>query len=221
MIAVYAVIENFGRVGTTLSQVVRIRCRTADMRKFPVAGKSSRMIHYNNLTECHAMSEKSDVSKCTAPDRENKSDRAQRALLSAEQQCADRGLRLTPVRRKVLEILLEDQRALGAYAILDVLREAGLGSQPPAVYRALDFLSDVGLVHKIERMNAFVACDHPSESHAPVFLICRVCDNVAEAHTALAEDSLGALAGAAGFQIERTIVEAEGVCPKCVETQNA
>jgi len=143
------------------------------------------------------------------------------ALSAAEARCAAEGLRLTPVRRKVLELLLREHRALGAYAILDLLREAGFGSQPPVAYRALDFLAENGFVHKIERLNAFVACTHPEERHSPAFMICRLCDAVAEAQSSPAKGGLGAAAQAAGFRIEKTVVEAEGVCPACAEKANA
>ncbi len=143
------------------------------------------------------------------------------ALASAETRCAAEGLRLTPVRRKVLELLLQEHRALGAYAILDLLREAGFGSQPPVAYRALEFLVDNRFVHKVERLNAFVACAYPGKTHAPAFMICRMCDAVAEARSAPAKGALGAAARAAGFQIERTVVEAEGVCPACAEKTDA
>ena len=139
------------------------------------------------------------------------------ALATAEAQCKEEGLRLTPVRRKVLEMLLQDHKSLGAYAILDRLREAGFGSQPPVAYRALDFLVQYGFVHKIERLNAFVACSHPGEVHSPAFMICRKCDAVAEAQSAPSNGVLGAAARAAGFEIERTVVEAEGLCPDCTE----
>lgn len=137
------------------------------------------------------------------------------SLEAVENQCRAKGLRLTPVRRRVLEILLAEHRAMGAYDILDRLREEGLGSQPPIAYRALDFLVKHRFVHKIERLNAFIACGHLGERHAPAFLICRSCDTVAEAHTDLAQGRLGDVARAAGFVIERTVVEAEGLCPKC------
>ena len=81
----------------------------------------------------------------------------ERALLAAEERCQEAELRFTPVRRKVLELLLREHRALGAYAILDMLREAGFASQPPVAYRALEFLTEHGFVHKIERLSAFVA----------------------------------------------------------------
>jgi Fur family zinc uptake transcriptional regulator len=138
-------------------------------------------------------------------------------LLAADARCAREGLRFTPVRRKVLEILLQDHRALGAYVILDRLRDAGFGSQPPVAYRALDFLVQHGLAHKIERLNAFIACMHPEETHAPAFMICRLCDTVAEAQTTQARGGLGKAAQATGFHIERTMVEAEGICPSCAK----
>ena len=143
------------------------------------------------------------------------------ALAAAEARCTENGLRLTPVRRKALELLLQEHRALGAYAILDLLREAGFGSQPPVAYRALDFLVEHGFVHKIERLNAFVACAHPGEAHSPAFMICRLCDAVAEAQSTPAKGALGAAAKAAGFQIERTVVEAEGLCPACADKADA
>ncbi|MEL6684978.1 MAG: transcriptional repressor [Pseudomonadota bacterium] len=139
----------------------------------------------------------------------------EQALAAAEARCAAKGLRLTPVRRKVLELLAREHRALGAYAILDLLRDAGFGSQPPVAYRALDFLAEHGFVHKIERLNAFVACAHPNENHSPAFMICRVCDAVAETQSTPAKGALGDAARAAGFQIEKTVVEAEGICPAC------
>ena len=138
-------------------------------------------------------------------------------LAVAEDRCRDDGLRLTPVRRKVLEILLQEHRALGAYAILDRLRDAGFGSQPPVAYRALDFLVENGFAHKIERLNAFIACSHPGATHSPAFMICRKCDAVAETRSTPAKGALGDAARAVGFEIERTVVEAEGICPDCSE----
>jgi Fur family transcriptional regulator, zinc uptake regulator len=139
------------------------------------------------------------------------------ALAHAEATCARAGARLTPIRRRVLELLLEDHRALGAYAILDRLRAEGLGAQPPVAYRALDFLVRHRLAHRIEHLNAFVACAHPGRAHAPVFLICRGCSAVAEAPAAPVMAALGRAAAAAGFLVDRAMVEAEGLCPACRE----
>ena len=136
-------------------------------------------------------------------------------LMRAYAFVAARGLRLTPVRRRVLEILLEAHRALGAYDVLNRLAAEGFGNQPPVVYRALDFLVEHGLAHRIQRLNAFAACMHPGTVHAPVFLICRTCHVVAEAEGATVGIALQAAAGAAGFAIERSTVEALGLCPAC------
>lgn len=136
-------------------------------------------------------------------------------VAAADAHCRAAGLQLTPVRRKVLEILLTQHRALGAYDILEKLAEDGFASQPPVAYRALDFLVKHGFAHRIERLNAFVACAHPGENHAPAFLVCRECDAVAEAHADLARGRLGEAAEAVGFTIERAVVEAVGVCPNC------
>jgi Fur family zinc uptake transcriptional regulator len=144
-----------------------------------------------------------------------------RAMDAAKDYCIDNGLRFTPVRRAALEILLREHRAMGAYDLLERLNEAGFGAHPPLAYRALDFLVTSGLAHKIERLNAFIACAHPGATHSPAFLICRVCNSVAEAQASPARGSLGAAARAAGFTIERTMVEALGVCPACAETADA
>jgi Fur family transcriptional regulator, zinc uptake regulator len=126
-----------------------------------------------------------------------------------------RSVRLTPVRRRTLEILLEAHRAMGAYEVLERLAADGFGKQPPVVYRALDFLVDQGLVHRIRRLNAFAACMHPGEAHQPVFLICQSCDAVAEAPGARVRAVIEAAAAEVGFAVERATVEAQGVCPAC------
>jgi len=129
--------------------------------------------------------------------------------------CTADGLQLTPVRRRVLEILLERHRALGAYEILDVLRDEGLGSQPPVAYRALEFLTKHGFAHRIERLNAFAACSHPGADHAAAFLICTGCGVVAEAVPDAARAALSQTAQTVGFTISRSVIEAEGLCPSC------
>lgn len=129
-----------------------------------------------------------------------------------------RGVRLTPVRRRVLEILLEEHKAMGAYDVLTRLAAEGFGNQPPVAYRALEFLEDQGFAHRICRLNAFTACMHPGEDHAPAFLICRVCDTVAEAPAAPVMAALTKAAAQSGFVIERANIEALGLCPACAGT---
>jgi Fur family zinc uptake transcriptional regulator len=138
-----------------------------------------------------------------------------KSLAAVDTCCGSKGLRLTPVRRRVLEILLAQHRAMGAYDILEILSAEGLGSQPPVVYRALEFLVNNGFAHRIEGLNAFVACSLPGQSHAPAFLICRSCEAVSEATSDPTRGTLGAAASTAGFVIENTVVEARGLCPRC------
>jgi len=139
----------------------------------------------------------------------------ERGVKHATDRCDEAGLQLTPIRQRVLELLLTEHRALGAYEILEMLRKDGLNSQPPVAYRALDFLVQHGFAHKIERLNAFIACTTPETDHTPAFLICRVCESVSEIHPQLSRGALGRTAKDAGFVIEQAIVEAEGVCPNC------
>ena len=134
------------------------------------------------------------------------------ALAAAEKTCAAQGLQLTPVRRRVLEILLESHAAMGAYDVLARLDAEGLGSKPPVAYRALGFLVENGFAHRVERLNAFIACAHPGAAHEPAFMICRGCGTVAEAQM---QAAMAAPAAQSGFVVEQTVMEAEGLCPAC------
>ena len=136
-------------------------------------------------------------------------------MARAEALVTANGVRLTLVRRRVLEILLEAHRAMGAYDVLQRLAAEGFGNQPPVAYRALEFLVENGLAHRINRLNAFAACMHPGEDHSPAFLICRLCDAVAEAPAAPVRAALDKAAAGMGFVVERSNVEALGLCPAC------
>lgn len=136
------------------------------------------------------------------------------ATAAVEAICAAQGLRLTAPRRRVLEILLEGHRALGAYDVLARIAAEGFAAHPPVAYRALDFLVAHGFAHRIEGINAFVACPCPGRRHRPAFLICRGCRAVAEAD-APEPAALAPGADAAGFRIERTVLETQGLCPAC------
>jgi Fur family zinc uptake transcriptional regulator len=138
-----------------------------------------------------------------------------RALAAATERCRRLGLRLTPARAFALEALLESHRAMTAYELLDRLRAAGLGGQPPIAYRALDFLVSHGFAHRIERLGAYVACTGDDDPHPAAFMICRGCRAVGE--TALHDPApeLVAAAEALGFGLERFVIEAEGLCARC------
>ena len=132
-----------------------------------------------------------------------------------EQACDAQGLQLTPVRRRALEVLLQEHRAVGAYEVLEVLRAEGLGGQPPVAYRALKFLVDNGFAHRIEGLNAFIACAHPNERHAPSFFICKTCSTVAEVPGRRAVKNLRSAAEELGFVVDTITIEAQGLCPGC------
>jgi len=145
---------------------------------------------------------------------------AAEALVRAERLCAEAGARLTPVRRRALEILLESHRAMGAYEVLERLAADGFGNQPPVAYRALDFLVAQGLAHRVQRLNAFAACTHPQgHSDSPVLLICTACGVVAEAPGGAVGHALDEAAAAMDFRVERTMTEVLGRCPVCQGAQ--
>lgn len=137
------------------------------------------------------------------------------ALAEAQRLCKTRSVRLTPVRERVLELLWQKHRPLRAYDILETLSAEGFGSQPPVVYRALEFLIEQGFVHKIERLNAFLACDCPADDHGAKFLICTSCERVAEFDDQAIASALSEVAEGSGFAIGRATLEVEGLCPDC------
>ncbi|SMO97110.1 Fur family transcriptional regulator [Paracoccus laeviglucosivorans] len=142
-------------------------------------------------------------------------------LARAEEQARAEGVRLTPVRRRVLEILLESHRAMGAYDVLERLAAEGYGKQPPVAYRALDFLVEQGFAHRVRRLNAYAACLSEKRDHAPSFLICRNCEQVAEAESAALRGALADLGAENGFTIERSTIELLGLCAACAKAGQA
>ncbi|ADC62495.1 Fur family transcriptional regulator [Allochromatium vinosum] len=139
-----------------------------------------------------------------------------RVLDRAESLCQQRGVRLTAQRRRVLSILCAAERPLGAYEILESMREGARALAPPTVYRALDFLLEQGLAHKIESLHAFVGCTHPEHPHASQFLICAECGRVTELEDAAITRSLTLAASETGFRPSRPVVELIGTCADCV-----
>src|SRR4030081_2291988 len=153
-----------------------------------------------------------------APDHDHERCTAD-ALKHAEVLCAQRAQRLTPIRRQVLEVLLESHKPLGAYEIMDRSSVRGGRPAPITVYRALDFLRDNGLVHRIESRNAFVACAHDHDAAAMVaFLICERCGSVGEIPASPVAQSLNAAARATGFAPKLSVGEITGTCAHCQKT---
>jgi Fur family zinc uptake transcriptional regulator len=134
----------------------------------------------------------------------------------AETQCAERGQRLTPIRRNVLNALLDSHQPVGAYEIMERLAPTGPRPAPITVYRALEFLRENGFVHRIESLNAFVACVHThAAGELVVFLICERCGRVGEAHSAEVAATLNSASRAAGFTPKSPVIEIGGICAHC------
>ena len=137
------------------------------------------------------------------------------ALDDAKAVCAERGARLTPVRRRVLEIIWQSHRPLGAYAILEVLAREGHSSAPPTVYRALEFLLKHGLVHRLSSLNAFTGCTSPGHPGAGQFLLCTICGTVAELNDVTVDRAIKRSAAEEGFISRAHTVEISGICLYC------
>ena len=154
--------------------------------------------------------------------------RTEGLLDRAQTLCERRGANLTELRRHVLGLILDAASPTGAYELLDRLRQSRRGAAPPTVYRTLDFLLEQGLIHRIERLSAFVGCvagctDEPDESahtHAAQFLICRACGRVVEMQNHDVSMVLTRAAKEAGFSVSSATIEAEGLCSTCRAAAN-
>ncbi len=143
----------------------------------------------------------------------------QKRLIEMEALCRERGGRLTPQRRSVLEKLLVSKRPQSAYELRDILLPQDASITPASIYRCLDFLMEHGLVHRLETMRSFVACDHPQHAHAVQFLICRQCGAVLEAEDKRISSATSSLGSRLGFEVDHRTVELTGVCAKCLTEQ--
>lgn len=138
-----------------------------------------------------------------------------RALRVAEQLCAQREVRLTPIRRKVLELIWESHRAVKAYDLLDRIKPFEQAAKPATVYRALEFLMEQSLIHRVESLNAFIGCNCSEQRHEQLLLICERCGNVEER---MGVDVMAAVAKEmeqAGFTFHWKAIEIHGLCAYC------
>ena len=141
------------------------------------------------------------------------------ALDEAADMCRSRGARLTELRRRVLELVWGSHEPVGAYAILTALTGEGRGAAPPTVYRALDFLSSHGLIHRIESLNAYVGCVDPRHPHAGQFLLCERCGAAAELDDPRIGGAIASSAERLGFRVQKMTVEIRGTCPHCARVE--
>jgi len=135
-------------------------------------------------------------------------------LSAALTRCEAAGQRLTPPRRRVLEMLLKAGQPVKAYDLIAAFGDGGAPAKPPTVYRALDFLSKLGLAHRIESLNAYMACGGGGEGHAAAFLICDCCGATREIAPTVASE-VERLAGVQGYSLTALMVEAHGLCADC------
>lgn len=145
----------------------------------------------------------------------------QAALNEAQRICRDNHSRLTAQRKRVLELVWRSHRPVGAYVILEQMRAEGFNSAPPTVYRALEFLLQHGLIHRIESLNAYTGCAHPGARHSGQFLICSRCQQVAELDDPKVQRAITRSAARHGFAPEQPIIEIRGLCPRCQEADHA
>ncbi|MEM9172407.1 MAG: Fur family transcriptional regulator [Pseudomonadota bacterium] len=137
------------------------------------------------------------------------------ALRKAESICAARGLRLTALRKQVLTLVWDSHAPVGAYDILDKMAEQGQRKAPPTVYRALEFLLEAGLIHRLDSLNAFIGCAHPGAPHNGQFLICGECNQVIEIHANAVQNVVQKAASEHGFVARHAVLEVQGTCADC------
>ncbi|MDD5035983.1 MAG: transcriptional repressor [Methylococcaceae bacterium] len=140
-------------------------------------------------------------------------------MRTAEQLCVLRGVRLTPIRRKVLQLIWESHRAVKAYDLLDRIRPQEEAAKPATVYRALDFLIEQGLVHRVESLNAFIGCNASGRQHELLLLICIECNEVDERHAVGVMDAVEEELTQANFSARQKTIEIHGVCAHCEQTR--
>jgi Fur family transcriptional regulator, zinc uptake regulator len=138
------------------------------------------------------------------------------ALARAKVICTQAGVKLTAQRQTVLQLIWQSHKPLGAYPLMGQLQQlTGKPIAPPTVYRALEFLLEQGLIHRVHSLNAFVGCDHPGQPHSGQLLICRACGDAQELDCAVFNDSVQQLLPANGFCAERVMLEITGLCQEC------
>jgi Fur family zinc uptake transcriptional regulator len=137
------------------------------------------------------------------------------ALGIAVQLCAVRGVQLTPIRQQVLELIWENHKAVKAYELLDRIKPLLHAAKPATIYRALDFLIEQGLIHRVESLNAFVGCSGPAHQHEQLLLICNNCREVEERLAPKVMQVLSQEIKLADFIAYSKAIEIHGVCTKC------
>lgn len=137
------------------------------------------------------------------------------ALDTAEQLCVVRGVQLTPIRHQVLSLIWESHKAVKAYELLDRFKPIKNAAKPATIYRALDFLIEQGLIHRVESLSAFVGCRCSGHQHEQLLLICKQCHEVEERSATEVMSALAQEIKQAQFIAHSKAIEIHGVCKKC------
>uniref|UniRef100_A5WBV2 Putative ferric uptake regulator, Fur family n=1 Tax=Psychrobacter sp. (strain PRwf-1) TaxID=349106 RepID=A5WBV2_PSYWF len=157
-----------------------------------------------------------DVHALTQAEIENR-------LLAAEQLCATKGARFTPLRRTVYQLILQSDKPLGAYDLIQSLQDSRAQDQankakmvaPPTIYRTLEFLLEFGFIHQLTSLNAFVPCCHPRDEHNAVFLLCNDCQRVQECSGMPVQEISSYVKQQVGFEVKQSVMELKGLCHTC------
>jgi Fur family zinc uptake transcriptional regulator len=142
-----------------------------------------------------------------------------KAVQTADRLCAERGVQLTPIRRQVLELIWGSHRAVKAYDLLDQMKPLQQSAKPATVYRALDFLLEQGLIHRVESLNAFIGCSCSERQHEQLLLICVQCHEVEERPGVMVMEAVSKELNLAGFTVHRKAIEIQGICKHCNPSQ--
>lgn len=137
------------------------------------------------------------------------------AVQKAQAICKQQGTRFTASRQRVLKLVWAEHKPMKAYDLLNQLKKEDISAKPPTVYRALDFLLDQGLIHKIHRLNAYIGCNNPSQNHPCCFLICIQCNAVIENYDVKYHELLNSISITQEFQPDLSSLEIEGLCSQC------
>ncbi|MDR1489256.1 MAG: transcriptional repressor [Desulfovibrio sp.] len=143
------------------------------------------------------------------------SESAVRSLREAEEICARNGLRLTRLRRGILELLLSADGPVKAYDLIERMRDKGERLTPATIYRTLDFLLRYGMAHRINSLNAFVPCTGSHDEHALLMFVCSECRRVEELEDPVLYESMRARFDELGMSLRDNCIEIQGRCRKC------
>ena len=156
-------------------------------------------------------------TELTTPSKHDHKTCIKQAIGIAEHLCVKRGVQLTPIRHQVLELIWESHKAVKAYELLDRIKPLKEAAKPATIYRALDFLIEQGLIHRVESLNAFVGCSCSGHQHEQLLLICKNCQEVEERPATEVMQALSQEFEQAGFIAHSKAIEVHGLCVKCAE----